>query len=581
MSVEAKVLDLFKVMVVDDVQLLSSEYKDELSVSLASHGVILNFIPTANQTKILKDHFKPLDLRTLFSVQERANADPVQLIAKQLIHYYEVYGINQPGLFNLEFEDGKIVPATFIKGVDASSLAVLVRNILYANAPVKDAQAIVDIIRPYSIEYDINNVANNELRVMLFNTTTDSFLSGDDFVRWVCWKATSSPLLIKDKKTVAAVKAQGNISPDLLEKHKFTLARVFHRHKPLILAMKNAETAPIINQIRRLAKNHHKPLPPAANKTFVADALAGRIEINHKTCEQFSMRDLLKFLNSLEESKANLKSRSFIIRNGRVWTQDNTQKATDEFRAERAITNVLTEIRTRLLKHLDGKTILVDSNVTYGLPISRKQAVGNLPFGTQVRVDRSQKISSGIYWEGVGVDLDLSTIDLDGTRTGWGAGRGYTGKDIVFSGDVTTAANGAMEFMTSTNQTYGLFVNVFRGDLPQEMSLVVGDQAKGKWIDNCLIKESHKLESRGNLLGFVEDDKFIVYAGRLNSNQISSPRDTAIVEKSKVEYWTIEALLDVCGITYDEPMRKKDVDYDYDLTYNGFTWEKLENLLGI
>lgn len=578
MSVEAKVLDLFKVMVVDDVQLLSSEYKDELSVSLASHGVILNFIPTANQTKILKDHFKPLDLRTLFSVEERANADPVQLIAKQLIHYYEVYGINQPGLFNLEFEGGKIVPATFIKGVDASSLAVLVRNILYANAPVKDAQAIVDIVRGYSIVYDINKVANNELRVMLFNADKDNFLSGDDFVRWVCWNSTTNPLLIKDKKTVAAVKAQ-HVRAELLEKHAFVLARVFHRHKPLILAMKNSDNAAAINRIRRLAKTHHRPLPPAANKTFVADALAGRIEINHKTCEQFSMRDLLKFLNSLKERSADLNHRSFLVRNGKVWTQDNNQKVTDDLRVEQVTSNVLTEICSRLLKRLDGKTILVDGNVDYGLPISRKQAIGNLPFGTIVYA-HNDKISSGVYWEG-DVDLDLSTIDLSGIRTGWGQVSGYTGKDITFSGDVTTAPAGAMEFMTSTNQTYGLFVNVFRGGTPQEMSLVVGDQSKNKWIDNCLIKEPHKLESKGNLLGFVKDNRFIVYAGRLNSNQISSPRDTAIVEKSKVGYWTIESLLGVCGITYDEPKRKKDVDYDYDLTYNGFTWEKLEALLGI
>lgn len=582
MSVQANILKLFKVMVIEDHQRCDPEV--HASGICGKKNVVTDFIPSATQQLFLDEQFKPIDIKTLFSWEERTQGSFWDLLYKQLTHYYEVYGLDQPGLFDLEVPGGYIVPMTFVKGVNEYELGNLVRKLIYSNAPIKDSAAVIEIIRHYSIPYSINLVKNNEVRVMLFNPDFDILTSGDDFVRWVCWKATKKPLLIKDKTTIAAVKSMPDPPSDyLLLSHASELARVFLRHKPLILAMKRKSTVWTINHISRLAKSgYHQPLPPSANKTFIADYLAGRV--GSSTLANVSLRDKMKYLNIVAEKKANLTNNAFIIRNGKVWVQPNSG-ADDQVRLDALEQAVLSSIENDLLTHLQGKTIVLPRDIDYGLPTSRKQTVGNLPFGTRIIV--GDNISSGVYWENAGgaSDLDLSTVDISGQRTGWGGGRGYTADDIIFSGDITSAPAGAMEFMTNNQRnvpTYGLFVNVFTGELPCKMKLVVGTRSphNNKWIDDCAIMEEHTLESKGNLLGFVKQNHFVVYAGRLNNATISGPRDTAVVEKANVNYWTVSQLLASCGIPYRTSARP-DVVVDHDLSYSGFTYDKLEALLNL
>jgi len=224
------------------------------------------------------------------------------------------------------------------------------------------------------------------------------------------------------------------------------------------------------------------------------------------------------------------------------------------------------------------QTARCDVDIDYGLPISRKQTLGNLPFGTKITVDG--EISSGVYWENAGgaTDLDLSTIDLEGGRVGWGCARGYNDPNITFSGDVTNAPKGAMEFMTSSTDTYGLFVNIFSGDEKNsKMELVVGsrDPSNKKWIDKCVIREKHTLQSRGNMLGFVHQSTFTVQAGRLNSNRVSSDREKAIVERMCAPKCTVREILEVVGATI---VTDNSGACDYDLSYNQFSYDKLEEL---
>ena len=571
---DKEILDIYKVMVVDSP---SKDY----DLSNISNGYITNFNPSKDQEKLLNSYYKPLDMNTLFSVKERENGDILTLLNKQFLHYYEVYGLDMPGLFDFEVYSGKVISLNYVKGITLAELELLIQNNLYTNAPVKNALDIVNIIRHYNLSYDINMVKNNEMKVMLFDVTRDTYSNGDDAVRYICFNATNSPLLIKSKEVIKAVK-NSLISINFIEKHSIVLANVFNRHKPIILAMKNKINASIINLIGRLSKKVHIPIHEPITKRFVSEALKGNIS-DYSLLNNFSNRDLFKYLNLLEYKKSRNTTEAYIIRNGKVHVEHN-RPIYNTISIDNVIREILVVLRKRLQISLADKTILLDKNVDYGLPTSRKQTIGVLPFGTVVNLsDTSDEISSGVYWENEwgATDLDLSAIDINGQRVGWGQASGYNNTTILYSGDLTNARNGAMEFLTSSkshSKTYGLFVNIFSGNDKADCELVIGNKTDKQWIDKPLIREKYTLESKGGILGFVNRGMFTVYAGRLTSNRVSSEKDMSIINRGIVNFWTISRLLDEASIKYTYK-RQLGLDYDHDMSYSSITYEKLENLL--
>ena len=566
-------LSLFKVMLAS---------KGQLDFSNALDGFITDFTPTSDQLKLLRKEFQALPVQTLFTVEERAQGSFEYLITKQLLHYFEVYGLGAPGLFELEVSSGRIATLTFVQAVTLEELAKKVQDLIYANRPIGDISLVVELIREYNIPYDINLVRNNELKVGLFDPIRDRFTDGDDAVRYICYQATTSALLIKSKRVIAEVQ-KNPVGDRFLTNHLLPLAQVFNRHKHLILACKHPATASTVNKISKLSKTQHKPIHEALNKRFISEALHGKTP----PFKTITLRDAFKYLNLIEYKLLQLSYDSFNIRNGKVWTE-TSRPWVDTSRLVDIKYEVLDYIKSQL-SGLKSKKILVDPNVDYGLPISRKQTLGNLPYGTKVSV-KDGKLSAGIYWENQNynsysnsVDLDLSAIDHHGNRTGWGGYAGYAKHNpIVFSGDLTDASKGATEWMvvdSAAPNRYGLMVNIYRGPEPCEASIVVGTPTGKVWQDKTLIKEQVRLESTQSLIGFLKDSSFIVYTGRLNNSRISAGKHP-VIDKGLGKLWTIGLLLDACGIPYDDAPAVN-VTYDFDLRYHSFTLDKLENMLGV
>lgn len=564
-------LSLFKVLVAKS---------GKVELKYAQEGFITDFRPTDEQLAALRRAFKPVPIVSLFSVEERLSESVENLFTKQLLHYLEVYDLNSPGLFNLEVSEGKLVSLAYVKAVSVDELQELVLKLCYANRPLADVSPVIELVKHYGVDYNINSVANNELRVALFNVNRDTFERGDDAVRYVCYGATDDPLLIKSREVIEAVK-QRPPSVSFLERHALPLAQVFNRHKRLIMACKNKYTAKIINKISRLSKTAHVPLVESDEKSIVARVVSGQVDLKSARISKLSLRAKLKVLNYIEHKKAGHEYDVFTIRNGKTWFENNRPKL-DLAKLEDLSVAILAGLK-RDLKHLRTSKILLDPNVEYGLPISRKQALGNLPYGTKVKAV-GPKLSAGIYWhndadEGRSIDLDLSAINEAGDRTGWGAYSGYASSKIVFSGDVTDARNGATEFMTvdsSRENKYGLLVNTFRGPTPCDIEVVVGTPTNKSWQEGTLIKERATLASKGCVIGFLKGNSFVVYSGRLNSNRVSGGKHP-VIDKGLGHLWTVTELLDRLEVNYDVVPRAR-VKYDHDLSYKSFTLDKLEAL---
>lgn len=573
MSVDLHILKLFKSLIVDGVV-------GGLNMSEVDHGFITDFTPTPAQRKVLLEEFKPLDLRTLFSVQERESASVHDLVQKQILHYIEVYGLGMPGLFNLEQEDGKVVSITYVAGITRTELGHMVRALLYANAPTKDSIALKEIIETYQVTFDLNLVRNNEMRVLLFRLGLDKFESGDDAVRYMCLVATESALLIKSDKVISAVEAKGNLfTSSFFLDHEVPLAKVFHRHKNLILAAKTSENRGAINRISRRAKDLHVPVYEPVSKRFIAESYKGTVD--PKVLQTLTLRDKFKFLNLLQYKTLGNTTDAFIIRNGKVHVEKG-REVLNPFKLAAITHSVLGSVRLDLA-HLKDAVVLLDEHVDYGLPSSRKQTIGQLPFGTTV-TPNGDTISAGIYWENAwgARDLDLSAMSPSGHRVGWGQISGYTDRDILFSGDVTDAQNGAMEFMTSKrtlNSPYALFVNVFSGEEGPKFALVVGTKTKDHWIESPVLIEAGTLDSKGNIVGFVKNGRFVVYSVQMNDSRVAwGDKEVSIVARGLADFWTISSLLACLGIEC-HTTKKPDVVYDYDLSYAGFSYDKLESML--
>lgn len=585
-------IDLFKVVVLADNQkVLTTPYLGGIN-----RGYTTDFEPNAGQDTALNKAFKALSITTLFTVAERNTADPLELISKQLAHYFEVYGLGMPGLFNLEVTNGKVLVFTNISGVTKDELGHKVRTLLYANAPIRKLEDLIEIINFYMLDYDLELVANNEARVRLYREG-DKFSKGDDAVRYIIYKITDDSMVIKSKKVLAAIKAgSSRISLNFLLNHESVLSQVFNRHKRIIMSLKDKKNATIINKISRHSKTRHVPIIPAINKTFIAKALKGEIKaagMIKALTDHITLRDKFKYLNLIEWRRLGRKDDVFIIRNGKSHLVENRPVYSSDHLDK--LSGVVFASIEEDLAHLKGKSILLDANVDYGLPTTQKQMLGNLPFGTEVSVG-GNTISSGIYWEdrGGAYDLDLSTVDQNGVRTGWGGYGGYDRSNpVTFSGDITSAPNGAMEFMTSRkdyNQNYGLFINIYNGKDGAECSLVVGHQTIDKggktrhgdqqqWIEDPIIREKFNILSKGCIVGFVRGGKFVVYALRTSNSRISGGKVTQrLVAKALAPAWTLSRLFDAAGVSYDTTAtaNKK---YDYDLRYGSFSVDKLEDML--
>ena len=180
------VLDLFHVMVLSEGQ-----NKTTPVLINAPYGFVTDFNPAPSQAKVLKSKFQPLDGRTLFTVEERANADIENLITKQILHYVEVYGLGVEGVFNIPMSNERAMTMNYVRAVTVAELSEKVMKLLASNAPVatNDVPKIKEIVKHYAIELDLSEVKNNELKIALY-TEDMVWTNGDDAVRYIVHKMT-------------------------------------------------------------------------------------------------------------------------------------------------------------------------------------------------------------------------------------------------------------------------------------------------------------------------------------------------------------------------------------------------------
>lgn len=431
-----------------------------------------------------------------------------KLWMEQIRHYISTYGS--------EFEDVIYIPNEVLDAPDmklsfkvikaysrevmtAKCLNLLQSGIALTEETINDLLSVLADQLSYTFTGD-EKIKNKEASVKIADMYGVLPKNTLEFFRFIIYRATGDSLLIKSNEVIEAIKAS-NYNP-AVQLEQFGLkkvAEIFNRFKPLFLAFKQ-KCPQVINKISRLSKTHHKPL--VVNPlNFVTSVLLS--EDDKHWLDNATPFALFKALSACHTRMQGQYAFAYRIRNGKSFVKKSKTSGTIwpnyDF--------LLDYVKDRF--NLSGKKFFLPVNVEYALPTSEKMYVGNIPTGTKFF---GQSLAVGVYWENDwgAHDLDLSGLNIGG-KVGWNADYKQGGGHLLYSGDITNAPNGAVEYLYAQDglKEPTLVVNsVYSGKGNCEYKIIVGggDDVEYNYMmnpENLLAETRCQSVQRQTILGML------------------------------------------------------------------------------
>jgi len=406
-------------------------------------------------------------------------------------------------------------------------------------------------------------------------------------------------------------------------------AEIFNRYKPVFLTLKtniaDDKIKSFVNKISRYSKQYHKPLKKniiinatelIRTDTDFLSKLEKELKKYNNVFRLFKLYDALNVRRYLYE-EPELINPVYVIRNQGIYVDNKpfNLAGLDGELLDKACKLVLDSILDKLA-HLRGKNVKVTPNLCYGLPYSEKTFIGNLPLGSYYTISPDKTyLTVGIHWYNSGrqrVDLDLSSISIEGNKIGWD-GRLYDyddDKNIVFSGDMTYAPkpHGATEMVlfqhgklsgdyVLSNSFFNRFNVEIPADKPYKYTFFIGESSQ--IVRKSMIKKEDIIfemplffEKNGTTtqsLGLLslEDVPNVFYFINLNtSNSQSISSSENILNFIKYYKYFLKTKLTLDNILlaldcefYTDDSLKEDIQIDYDLTVENIDRATIINML--
>ncbi|WP_175622821.1 hypothetical protein [Chryseobacterium schmidteae] len=423
-----------------------------------------------------KEKLNGNDLNKTFhkSWQKIKESSRIELLIEQINHYISTYGsdfqneiyipkeiLNVPDL-KLTF---KVIKAYTQEEMQEKCLSLLRSGIALKEETIDDLLYILHT----ELEYDFTgkeNIRNKEAVIKIADRYDIYPENSVEFFRYVIYKTTRTTLLIKSNDLIDDIKKSKFNPTYLFENFGLEkMAEIFNRFKPLFLAYKN-RAPKTINKISKLSKVYHQPLisNPLNNATNI---LLENSDLHW--LENATPFALFKALSACYSRMYGQNTFVYRIRNGKSWTKRGTATSVNELNYD----FILNYLKSKC--NLSEKKFYFPKDVAFGLPTSEKMFVGNIPTGTRFYGER---LAVGIYWEDSwgANDLDLSGLNIAG-KIGWNAAYDQDNGQLMYSGDMTSAPNGAVEYLYANKylNTPTLVMNsVFSGDSNCGYKIVIG-----------------------------------------------------------------------------------------------------------
>lgn len=540
---------------------------------------------------------KEVNNQTFWKSFERVrDMDPREYVMHQIAHYFSTYGMEMMGLKartyvpvqDLDIPDN-ILPfkrMTVIRLVSGGDMVELINH--YALVTTAPSKQRIEQFKPL-MEYltiKTDDIKSFELQVIKHDMDGTVPAVPQNFLRFLVYKTTGSTLLIKNRSTRKAIQhaadydtSKANLPYELLSKADVTkLASIFFRYRPIFLAFKKYDgCAPIINRIRRLADQYHVPMSDVSVQNFTTLVLQKREGDMEKVIAGASNRELIKLTNFLFSAYASAKLKEqapgvYNIRNGRTFVRSDAPTRSDGEVELLWAAHVKTyeALKSRLANVLHGKQFYLPDYISYAAPISEKQFIGNIPWGSQLfTFDADQAFTTGVSWfnqKGTRVDIDLH---LNSATRHYGWNGGYSdGKDIIYTGDQTDAPEpkGAAEayYFQPEDEAFILSANLYSGisDMPYKMFMTSRKPLPEEcgWHSSYIFDPADAMfapiplkfngDERDMTIGMFADRRFFFYGGSVNSGIVPSANYADFIKGLTTKLKTMinfTVLLEECG----------------------------------
>jgi hypothetical protein len=200
-------------------------------------------------------------------------------------------------------------------------------------------------------------------------------------------------------------------------------------------------------------------------------------------------------------------NRYYKIRNGKSFAKTKPSTLTME-QIRQNLSSLLETVKT--LKK-DTK-IYTTPFVDYAVPVSEKMFSGNIPKYTKISIpyETSQSLLVGVYWKNTEShsDLDLSAVNVNG-KIGWNSR--HNGGGLSYSGDVTSAHNGASEWLYchKLDGDYLIKLNRYSAPENQQYKIIIGygDKINSNYMidpNKILFSVDCVMDHRQKILGLLK-----------------------------------------------------------------------------
>lgn len=456
---------------------------------ITTEGEVCDTVPTrvfdmaAEAHGINAEQFNQTFYKSFADVRD---ADPMQLLFDQILHYMTTYGAESIGV-NIptyipatalevpEVEAGSKFKFVVISVVSDSEMVERVDKYLgtLASPPTHYRKHIEELLPVTTLVTD--DIKSFELQIVQHTRLGTVPKRPINVLRYLVYRTTGQTMLIKNRTMREMIKnascRHDSIAFDIINQAAAgDLASIFFRFKPIFLAFKvHRGCAPIINHLRRLADTYHLPLLPNSlqNFTQVTDPV-----VQADIISKASNRDLVKLLNAMNvrvvAAEQGIEAPAvYQVRNGRTFVRADGLAPSDRVRAIGVM--VYKVLIDRLMPIVKGRNFYMPMEIEYAIPTSERQFIGNIPYGTRINGVPDGALTAGVHWfdqKGQRVDIDLH-LNSASQHFGWNAAYSE-GRDIIYTGDLTDAPverGGAAEayWFSPNKDAYILSANLYSG----------------------------------------------------------------------------------------------------------------------
>lgn len=397
-----------------------------------------------------------------------------ELLVEQILHYISTYGSNFEAEIHIPNEvvnipelklSYKVIKAYTKDEMKAKCLSLLKSGIALKEETIDDLLTILVDELDYTFTGK-ENIKNKEAIVKIAETYHVYPENPVEFLRYVIYRTTNTTLLIKNDALIELIK-NSSYNPTQIFKNfgLEKLAEIFNRFKPLFLAYKS-RAPKTINKISKLSKKYHKPLVSNPLNDVTNTLL---LETDLHWLDNATPFALFKALSACYSRMNGQDTFLYRIRNGKSWVQEDSVNLVNA----KNYKFILKYLKGRF--DFTGKIVFIPEDIKYALPTSEKLFVGNIPTGTRFY---GKKLAVGVYWEDAwgARDLDLSGLNIGG-KVGWNASYNQMDGDLMYSGDITSAPNGAVEYLYANrglNMPTLVKNNVYSGSSDCGYKIIIG-----------------------------------------------------------------------------------------------------------